>query len=69
MTSHALDETMMQRALALAAQAMYLTSPNPRVGCVITDAQGQVLGEGHTQAAGQAHAEIMALRDAHSLGR
>ena len=69
MTSHALDETLMQRALALAAQAMYLTSPNPRVGCVITDAQGQVLGEGHTQAAGQAHAEIMALRDAHSLGR
>ena len=54
----------MARALALAAQALWLTSPNPRVGCVITDARGQVLGEGHTQRAGGPHAEVMALRDA-----
>ena len=59
---------MMQRALALATGVMNLTSPNPRVGCVIADAQGQVLGEGATQAAGQAHAEIMALRDAAAKG-
>jgi diaminohydroxyphosphoribosylaminopyrimidine deaminase/5-amino-6-(5-phosphoribosylamino)uracil reductase len=38
------------------------------VGCVITNAQGQILGEGHTQAAGQAHAEIMALQQANALG-
>ena len=58
----------MQRALALAGEALWLTAPNPRVGCVITDPDGQVLGEGHTQAAGQAHAEIMALRDAQTRG-
>ncbi len=58
----------MQRALALARQALWLTSPNPRVGCIITTADGAVLGEGHTQRAGQAHAEIMALRDAKARG-
>jgi diaminohydroxyphosphoribosylaminopyrimidine deaminase/5-amino-6-(5-phosphoribosylamino)uracil reductase len=58
----------MERALALAARAVGLAEPNPRVGCVIVDANGAVLGEGHTQAAGQAHAEVMALRDAAARG-
>ena len=58
----------MNRALDLARQALWLTSPNPRVGCVITAADGTVLGEGHTQRAGGPHAEIMALRDAASRG-
>ena len=55
---------LMQQALALAAQSLLITSPNPRVGCVITTPDGQVLGQGYTQRAGEAHAEIMALRDA-----
>src|SRR6185436_8876809 len=55
-------------ALALAREATGFTEPNPRVGCVITDAQGQVLGEGHTQPAGQPHAEVMALSDAAARG-
>lgn len=54
----------MARALALAAKGLNLTSPNPRVGCVIVDPHGQLLGQGHTQQAGGPHAEIMALRDA-----
>ncbi|WP_299511532.1 bifunctional diaminohydroxyphosphoribosylaminopyrimidine deaminase/5-amino-6-(5-phosphoribosylamino)uracil reductase RibD [uncultured Limnohabitans sp.] len=58
----------MRLALALAAQALWLTSPNPRVGCVITAADGTVLGQGHTQRAGGPHAEIMALRDAAARG-
>jgi diaminohydroxyphosphoribosylaminopyrimidine deaminase / 5-amino-6-(5-phosphoribosylamino)uracil reductase len=58
----------MQRALDLAQQALWLTSPNPRVGCVITAADGTVLGEGHTQRAGGPHAEVMALRDAAARG-
>ncbi len=57
-----------QQALALATQALWLTSPNPRVGCVITAADGTVLGQGHTQRAGGPHAEIMALRDAAARG-
>ena len=58
----------LRRALALAEQALFVTSPNPRVGCVIVNAQGQVIGEGHTQKAGDAHAEVMALRDAQAKG-
>ena len=58
------DTVFMQQALGLAQEALYLTSPNPRVGCVIVSAEGVVLGSGHTQRAGEAHAEVMALRDA-----
>lgn len=58
----------MGRALELAQQGLFRTSPNPRVGCVIVDASGTVLGEGSTQPAGQAHAEITALRDARERG-
>lgn len=59
---------MIDRALALAAQARLLAPPNPAVGCVLVGADGQVLGEGHTQRTGQAHAEVMALRDAADKG-
>ena len=62
------DTARMHQALALAQQALFITSPNPRVGCVMTSPNGEVLGEGHTQAAGLAHAEIMALRDAQARG-
>ena len=55
-------------ALRLAESALYLTSPNPRVGCVLVNPQGQVIGQGHTQMAGGAHAEVMALRDAQAQG-
>lgn len=58
----------MAQALALAAKSMNLTSPNPRVGCVIVDSDGRWLGQGHTQQAGGPHAEIMALRDALAQG-
>ena len=59
----------MQRALALAEGAVGLSEPNPRVGCVIVAEGHTLLGEGHTQAAGAAHAEVMALRDAQAGGR
>jgi len=62
------DLSAMRRALALAQGAVGLSDPNPRVGCVIVDTEGRLLGQGHTQAAGQAHAEVMALRDATSRG-
>jgi diaminohydroxyphosphoribosylaminopyrimidine deaminase/5-amino-6-(5-phosphoribosylamino)uracil reductase len=55
-------------ALKLAKQAQNHTSPNPAVGCVLVSANGQVIGQGQTQAAGSAHAEVMALRDAASQG-
>lgn len=62
------DLGAMRHALALAERAIGLSEPNPRVGCVIVAADGRVLGSGHTQAAGEAHAEVMALRDARARG-
>jgi diaminohydroxyphosphoribosylaminopyrimidine deaminase/5-amino-6-(5-phosphoribosylamino)uracil reductase len=59
----------MQKALSLALLALRLTSPNPRVGCVIVNAQGKVIGQGHTQKAGGPHAEIMALQEAAQRGQ
>lgn len=53
----------MRQALDLAASSMLLTSPNPRVGCVIVR-DGVMLASGATQAAGGAHAEVMALQQA-----
>ncbi|MBN9404400.1 MAG: bifunctional diaminohydroxyphosphoribosylaminopyrimidine deaminase/5-amino-6-(5-phosphoribosylamino)uracil reductase RibD [Burkholderiales bacterium] len=58
----------MSQALALAEQARPICPPNPAVGCVLVGADGQVIGQGHTQPTGQAHAEVMALRDAQARG-
>lgn len=58
----------MNKALEQAAQALFLSSPNPRVGCVIVDASEHIIGQGFTQQAGGPHAEVMALRDAASKG-
>jgi len=61
-------DSMIERALELATRARLLAPPNPAVGCVLVNAEGQVIGEGHTQATGCAHAEVMALRDAAARG-
>lgn len=57
----------MQRALNAARSALFNTSPNPRVGCVIVY-QEQIIAKAVTQVAGEAHAEIMALRQAQEAG-
>ena len=54
------DHTYMARALQLAAQGLYTTTPNPRVGCVIVR-DGVVVGEGWHAKAGELHAEPLAL--------
>jgi diaminohydroxyphosphoribosylaminopyrimidine deaminase/5-amino-6-(5-phosphoribosylamino)uracil reductase len=57
------DGLYMSRALELAARGLYTTDPNPRVGCVLVR-DGQVLGEGWHERAGEPHAEVLALRAA-----
>jgi diaminohydroxyphosphoribosylaminopyrimidine deaminase / 5-amino-6-(5-phosphoribosylamino)uracil reductase len=57
------DRFAMQRALALAARGLTTTQPNPRVGCVIAQ-RGRIVGEGWHEHAGEAHAEVLALRAA-----
>lgn len=58
----------MARALRLAKKGMYSTTPNPRVGCVIVK-DGALVGEGWHRKAGEAHAEVEALRVAGSAAR
>ena len=54
------DSAFMGRALALAARSP-LGDPNPRVGCVLVDHDGRVVGEGWHHGAGTSHAEVEAL--------
>jgi diaminohydroxyphosphoribosylaminopyrimidine deaminase/5-amino-6-(5-phosphoribosylamino)uracil reductase len=63
-----LDRARLRQALQLAQEAIGLSDPNPRVGCVVGRDDGSVLGRGFTQEAGGPHAEIMALRDAAGQG-
>ncbi|MGM8851079.1 bifunctional diaminohydroxyphosphoribosylaminopyrimidine deaminase/5-amino-6-(5-phosphoribosylamino)uracil reductase RibD [Salinicola halophyticus] len=63
-TSHA----SMSRAIQLAWRGQYTCDPNPRVGCVLVK-DGQVVGEGFHARAGEAHAEINALRMAGEAAR
>lgn len=57
-----------QTASRLAQAAVGHCNPNPAVGCVLVSPSGEVIGQGHTQAVGGAHAEVMALRDAVARG-
>ncbi|MGB2740508.1 MAG: bifunctional diaminohydroxyphosphoribosylaminopyrimidine deaminase/5-amino-6-(5-phosphoribosylamino)uracil reductase RibD [Cognaticolwellia sp.] len=57
------DYQFMQRALHLAKQGHFTTSPNPRVGCVLV-LDGEIVGEGFHKKAGQGHAEVHALKQA-----
>ncbi|MGH8681173.1 MAG: deaminase, partial [Burkholderiales bacterium] len=54
------DREFMARALDLAERGLFTTTPNPRVGCVIVR-DGEVVGEGFHERAGEAHAEANAL--------
>jgi len=54
----------MDRALTLAVDPRAPRGANPRVGCVIVDSDGRIVGEGWHAGAGSAHAEVVALRDA-----
>ena len=58
------DTAVMRRAIALAELGLGSTSPNPIVGCVLVGPGGSIIGEGYHARAGEAHAEVNALRDA-----
>ncbi|WP_374353465.1 bifunctional diaminohydroxyphosphoribosylaminopyrimidine deaminase/5-amino-6-(5-phosphoribosylamino)uracil reductase RibD [Chitinimonas sp.] len=67
MAFSAIDHALMAQALRVAEGGRNITTPNPSVGCVLVR-EGRVIGQGHSQAAGGAHAEVMALRDAAARG-
>jgi diaminohydroxyphosphoribosylaminopyrimidine deaminase / 5-amino-6-(5-phosphoribosylamino)uracil reductase len=63
------DDELLHQALELARQGIGLASPNPYVGAVITDAQGNIVGTGTYTFAGVKHAEILALEAAGAKAR
>jgi len=62
------DHALMSQALQLAEKGLYTTTPNPRVGCVITQ-NNRIVGSGWHEKAGQPHAEINALAMAGEMAR
>jgi diaminohydroxyphosphoribosylaminopyrimidine deaminase/5-amino-6-(5-phosphoribosylamino)uracil reductase len=64
-----MERTAMRRALALAATTGVPLGPNPRVGCVLIDAEGRTVAEGYHRGAGSPHAEADALARAGAAAR
>src|SRR5690349_20705304 len=62
MTSTTQDTHWMHRALALARRGIGLASPNPAVGCVIIDSNGELIGEGWHEYDLLDHAEVAAIK-------
>lgn len=62
------DDRLMNRAIEL-AQNWVFTHPNPRVGAVIADSTGEVVGEGWHRGPGTDHAEVVALKEAGEAAR
>lgn len=58
------DHQAMRAAMALAASVRTRTSPNPWVGAVVLDADGESVGHGATEPPGGRHAEVTALDEA-----
>lgn len=67
MTFSRFDHAMMRRALDRAAKGLWTTTPNPRVGCVVTRGD-DVIGEGWHERAGGPHAEVRALESIDAAG-
>lgn len=63
------DEGFLHRALTLARQGIGLASPNPCVGAVLVDEDGEIIGQGVHTYAGIKHAEILALEEAGDRAR
>ena len=59
----------MRRALELAQTPDVPLGPNPRVGCVVLDADGAIVAEGYHRGAGHPHAEVEALTAAGQRAR
>lgn len=61
------DHAFMAEALRVAEGGMFIATPNPYVGCVLVR-DDQIIGRGHSQAAGGHHAEVQALADCRNQG-
>ena len=62
------DFRYMAQAIRLANRGLFTADPNPRVGCVLVN-NNEIVGQGWHERAGEAHAEIMALREAAAVAK
>ena len=69
MSASSVDEQLLQRALDLARAGIGLASPNPYVGAVIADVDGNIVGTGTYTYSGIRHAEVLALEAAGNKAR
>src|ERR1700751_2426820 len=69
MPDHHNDEHFLRQAVDLAQRGIGLTSPNPNVGAVIVNDQGEGIGSGTYTYEGVKHAEILALEQAGAKAR
>jgi diaminohydroxyphosphoribosylaminopyrimidine deaminase/5-amino-6-(5-phosphoribosylamino)uracil reductase len=67
-TASAFDDAM-RLAIKHADHVKGTTYPNPPVGAVILDSEGEVVGVGGTEPTGGPHAEVVALRRAGGLAK
>lgn len=58
-----IDAYYMRKCFALARRALGVTSPNPPVGALLVQ-DGSIIGSGWHEAAGQPHAEVVAIQSA-----
>src|SRR6185312_11994532 len=63
------DQKYLRRAIELAQKSFGLASPNPNVGAVLANANGEVLGEGFHTYGGKKHAEVLAVQRAGEKAR
>lgn len=62
------DRVFLEAAVQWAQPALFHTSPNPAVGCLLVRGH-EVIGRGRTEPAGGRHAEVVALDDARAQGQ
>ncbi|MEP2446836.1 MAG: bifunctional diaminohydroxyphosphoribosylaminopyrimidine deaminase/5-amino-6-(5-phosphoribosylamino)uracil reductase RibD [Balneola sp.] len=60
-TLQEIHEFWMKEALELASEGKGNVSPNPMVGCIIIDGDGNKIGQGYHKKFGEAHAEVNAI--------
>ena len=62
-------QELMSMAMDEGEKARFHAPPNPWVGALLVNDRGVIVGEGHTQAPGESHAEVEALRRAGDAAR
>ena len=69
MTRNVSDSVWLERALRLAERGWGRVQPNPLVGAIVLDAEGQVIAQSYHARYGEGHAEARALESAGAAAR